>query len=374
MPFIFVGTMESISNAKILLDYNLDHLREVERLRQEKLEIDQQLKSLSGPQSGPYFPPPRERRDSGDPYSDSRGYRDGYAPRGRGRGRGRARRYDGDRDRYGHGDDSESGVVADWSSEVAREEGRQSGYLTDSVLSRGRGGYRGRSRRGRGGYSSGRNSDYNSRYNRPPPPDFNSRYRISYDTDNRYDRTDRSRRRMTDDDDTVLDNASVNSQDQDYTSGDRRQAERRRRRRRQRGTGRGNGSAASGTETDSSVSGYHRGYRGSAPPRSTSQNTIPPVNQPSASKSDNQRQSPGPAQTLPTNNRPQSQSRNDAGKGSSASAAPPKEQRDRPFNRNAAKSSQNAVRNGQSGSESDSKAKKPQNSSSVKKEQLVNGE
>lgn len=39
----------------------------------------------------------------------------------------------------------------------------------------------------------------------------------SYDTDNRYDRTDRSRRRMTDDDDTVLDNASVNSQDQGYT-------------------------------------------------------------------------------------------------------------------------------------------------------------
>ena len=27
MPFIFVGTAESISNAKILLDYNLDHLR-----------------------------------------------------------------------------------------------------------------------------------------------------------------------------------------------------------------------------------------------------------------------------------------------------------------------------------------------------------
>ena len=37
----------------------------------------------------------------------------------------------------------------------------------------------------------------------------------SYDTDDsRYDRNDRSRRRMTDDDDTVLDNASVNSQDQ----------------------------------------------------------------------------------------------------------------------------------------------------------------
>ena len=27
MPFIFVGTAESIGNAKILLEYNLDHLR-----------------------------------------------------------------------------------------------------------------------------------------------------------------------------------------------------------------------------------------------------------------------------------------------------------------------------------------------------------
>ena len=40
-------------------------------------------------------------RDSGDLYSDGRGRRDGYGPRGRGRGRGRGRRYDSDR--YGHG-------------------------------------------------------------------------------------------------------------------------------------------------------------------------------------------------------------------------------------------------------------------------------
>ena len=40
----------------------------------------------------------------------------------------------------------------------------------------------------------------------------------SYDTDDRYDRTDRARRRVTDDDDTVLDNASVNSQDQGISS------------------------------------------------------------------------------------------------------------------------------------------------------------
>lgn len=185
---------------------------------------------------------------------------------------------------------------------------------------------------------------------------------------------------MTDDDDTVLDNASVNSQDQDYTSGDRRQADRRRRRRRQRGTGRGNGSAASGTETDGSVSGY-RGYRGSAPPRSTSQGTGAPVNQSSASKSDNQRQSPpAPGQTAPSTNRPPaSQSRSEANKSlsASASAIAPKEKRDRPerpTSQNMPKSLQNAVRNGQTGSESDSKGKKGQDSSSVKKEQLVNGE
>jgi len=39
----------------------------------------------------------------------------------------------------------------------------------------------------------------------------------AYDTDDQYDRPDRSRRRMTDDDDTVLDNASVTSQDQGNT-------------------------------------------------------------------------------------------------------------------------------------------------------------
>ena len=158
----------------------------------------------------------------------------------------------------------------------------------------------------------------------------------------------------------------------DYMSGDRRPSDRRRRRRRPRGSGRGNGSAASGTETDSSVSGYQRGYR-SAPPRSTSQNMTPAM-QPSA-KPENQRQSPGPSTIPPMSSRPpSSQNRNDTNKSSSASAPAPKEQRERPSNRSSTKSSQNVVRNGQSGSESDSKGKKPQNSSLSKNEQLVNGE
>jgi len=45
VPFIFVGTTESITNAKILLDYHISHLQEMEKFRKEKLEIVHQLRS-----------------------------------------------------------------------------------------------------------------------------------------------------------------------------------------------------------------------------------------------------------------------------------------------------------------------------------------
>ncbi|KAI8743687.1 fragile X mental retardation syndrome-related protein 1-like isoform X2 [Biomphalaria glabrata] len=229
VPFIFVGTMESISNAKLLLEYHLDHLKEVEQLRQAKLEIDQQLKSLSGPQPGSYFPPPRDRRWGfpQEQFDDRRG----RGSRG-GRGAGRGRRWNTDR----HGDDTSmpASMVGDWSAEVDDEK-RQSGYLTDSILTgRGRGG--GAYRRGsRGGGPRGRGG---------LPP------RGAYDDDD--SRDPRSRRRMTDDDDTVLDNASLTSQDQDYDQ------DRQRRPRRKKNRPRGNGGGASGTETETSVSSYPR--------------------------------------------------------------------------------------------------------------------
>lgn len=114
VPFVFVGTVESISNAKILLEYHLAHLKEVEKLRQEKLEIDQQLRSQVGGVQN--FPPPRR------PGPERNYNSEGDVPRGRGsgpfRGRGRgagppSRRWTGD-SRYNNSTSNHPPMLSDY--------------------------------------------------------------------------------------------------------------------------------------------------------------------------------------------------------------------------------------------------------------------
>ena len=46
LVFNFVMFQDAIENANMLLEYHLSHLKQVEALKQEKLEIDQQLRTF----------------------------------------------------------------------------------------------------------------------------------------------------------------------------------------------------------------------------------------------------------------------------------------------------------------------------------------
>ncbi|XP_031557475.1 synaptic functional regulator FMR1-like [Actinia tenebrosa] len=64
VSFLFVGTKECIENCRMMLDYHLAHLKEVENMKKEKEQLDQQLQSMGiNPPLGPsYIPTPAEMR------------------------------------------------------------------------------------------------------------------------------------------------------------------------------------------------------------------------------------------------------------------------------------------------------------------------
>ncbi|XP_069009120.1 RNA-binding protein FXR1 [Embiotoca jacksoni] len=197
VPFTFVGTKESIGNVQVLLEYHISYLNEVEQLRLERMQIDEQLRQIT-----------------------TRSYN------GRGRGR-RGHSYS-----TGYGTNSEQSnasetdserrdELSDWSlaaDDQDRERERGPRPLRDGRRrpgpGRGRGGLGGRGRGGRGGYSNsyGGSRDHDDHHGYGAL-ETNTETDQTADTDASdsnvpANRRRRSRRRRTDEDATVIDGMS----------------------------------------------------------------------------------------------------------------------------------------------------------------------
>ncbi|XP_058494331.1 RNA-binding protein FXR1 isoform X2 [Solea solea] len=262
VPFTFVGTKESIGNVQVLLEYHISYLNEVEQLRLERMQIDDQLRQIT---QG-HRPADRERGERGErgggynaesnanaSSSTSHGSRS-YNSRGRGRrGHGYNPGYgtNSEQSNASETDSERRDELSDWSlagEDQDRDRERGSRPQRDGRRrpgpGRGRGGPGGRGRGGRG-YSNSNSSaglqdhEDNQAY---AVLETNTETDQTADTDASEsnlpaNRRRRSRRRRTDEDATLMDgmsesdNASMseNGMDDSEAKPQRRNRSRRRR-------------------------------------------------------------------------------------------------------------------------------------------------
>uniref|UniRef100_A0AAR2KSG0 FMR1 autosomal homolog 2 n=1 Tax=Pygocentrus nattereri TaxID=42514 RepID=A0AAR2KSG0_PYGNA len=207
IPFIFVGTKENISNAQALLEYHVAYLQEVEQLRLERLQIDEQLRQIGvgyrAPPSrtGAASTGDRERGYLTDESSNSLQTSRTYGGRGRGR---KANAYSG------YGTNSEMSNASE-TEELGEREPRPRGVGGEERGSR-RGG------RGRGS-STGRGRGVLRDPDSNPYSLLEGEGDLGGDTDasesmGGSDRRRRSRRRRNDQEPSVMDAAASESDGQ----------------------------------------------------------------------------------------------------------------------------------------------------------------
>ncbi|XP_048373316.1 fragile X mental retardation syndrome-related protein 2 [Sphaerodactylus townsendi] len=250
VPFIFVGTRENISNAQALLEYHLSYLQEVEQLRLERLQIDEQLRQI-----GLGFRPPSSRPDkdrggyltdesaSSSSLHSTRTYGGSYGGRGRGR-RGPSSGYATNSD-VSNASETESEKREDYE---CPQPGERDPRPEDSRRRAGVGRGRGPAPVPRGGSSKFTNSSISSVLKDPDSNPYslldNTETDQTADTDASEsqpisNRRRRSRRRRTDEDATMMDGAlesdSVSVSENGVEEESKPQRRNRSRRRRNRG-------------------------------------------------------------------------------------------------------------------------------------------
>ncbi|XP_031725585.1 RNA-binding protein FXR1 [Anarrhichthys ocellatus] len=223
VPFTFVGTKESIGNVQVLLEYHISYLNEVEELRLERMQIDEQLRQIT--QVHRQGDRERGERDgSANASSSSLHGSRSYNGRGRGRrGHGYSTGYgtNSEQSNASETDSERKDELSDWSlagEDQDRERERGSRPQRDARRrpgpGRGRGGLGGRGRGGRGGYSNSsagpRDHEDNHAYG---ATETNTETDQTADTDASEsnlptNRRRRSRRRRTDEDTTLMDGMS----------------------------------------------------------------------------------------------------------------------------------------------------------------------
>ncbi|XP_029355400.1 RNA-binding protein FXR1 isoform X2 [Echeneis naucrates] len=231
VPFTFVGTKESIGNVQVLLEYHISYLNEVEQLRLERMQIDEQLRQIT---QG-HRPADRERgerADRGTGYnadnsanasSSSLHATRSYNSRGRGRrGHGYSTGYgtNSEQSNASETDSERRDELSDWSlagEDQERERERAPRPLRDGRRrpgpGRGRGGAGGRGRGGRGFSNSSMGPQDHQDNHAYAVLETNTETDQTADTDASEsnlpaNRRRRSRRRRTDEDATLIDGMS----------------------------------------------------------------------------------------------------------------------------------------------------------------------